>query len=246
MGDNPLFLYRRQFILGPKPACYEGWNIFKLFSFYLTTHPDLNCIQAKSNNKSITLLGYLLDPYNIEASDSEILEDIISSTNSKERFIDKIYNYGGRWILIYQDDNDFIILHDTGGVRQIFYTNNSELWCGSQPEIIANNTESKKNIDAYENLKAVGAFEPWANHFWPGGSSIYYNINRLLPNHYLDLVHRKVQRYWPNRKKENLTLSQGVDKCCYLLKNLIRAAGNRFHLAHSITSGWDSRLILAA
>ncbi len=246
MHIDDTFTFRRQFILGPKHANFHNWSHVNLSGFCISTHPDLECIQESAGDIQLTLIGYMLNPYQIEADNRTILKEILSNLRDKNDLFERVYPYGGRWVIIYKDRYDAILLHDFSGLRQVYYTTDATLWCGSQPEIIAQHTHSEKNNEINQELLNAGVFEIWANHFWPGDGSLYHNIKRLLPNHYLDLNRRTVQRYWPCRERKAVSLEQGVETCSSILKNLIKSAAKRFPLAQSITAGWDSRLILAA
>ena len=106
-GLHPLgkALYRNQFILAPFfIEEFPSWKRTKIRnSICLTTHPDLNLYQANRDNKSITLIGYILDPDNSNASDRDIVNDLIGEVSNFDSLLDHSGKFGGRWILIIDD-----------------------------------------------------------------------------------------------------------------------------------------------
>ena len=120
-NDN-LYL-RRQFILGPNYIeKLSKWGKKRISdNLFLTVHPDLklNCIS--NNNISLTLLGFMFDYHNPDYSNSDILRELISSSNTFKDIIRGTYSVGGRWILIYKNNKCIKMFHDLMGSRQIFY-----------------------------------------------------------------------------------------------------------------------------
>jgi hypothetical protein len=83
-------------------------------------------------------------------------------------------------------------------------------------------------------------------YWWPGQSSPYASIHRLLPNHYLDLNSGEAVRFWPKRRREPRPLENAIDIISKELTDMIQSAASRFDLAMGMSAGWDSRLMLAA
>ncbi len=241
--------YRGQFILGPAFVdAPENWQRRVVNgSLRLMAHPDLNVVQATSGWDSISLIGYLLDPGNPGASDSTILNQLLPLTFDWLALLGRLAHLGGRWILIVGDGTTFRLLHDPMGLRQVFYLESNhpgELWCASQPGILARIA----GLHLDEEVLTFVRSHAWPNgeHWLPGEVSPFRQVKHLLPNHYLDLATGRVERYWPARNFERLSLDDCVEQCAATLSNLMLSAHRRFDLAISLTSGWDSRLVLAA
>lgn len=243
-------LYHNQFILGPFfLEEFSSWKRVEINnSLKITSHPDLNVYQATDKGKSITLLGFILDPNNPQATDSDIINELIHRLSSCDNFVEHTYRFGGRWILIVNDGKAIRLCHDAIGLRQVFFTDTlhtKDLWCASQPGIIAEILQLQFDPDAVD---FVNSFEFRKNQEFrfPCYSSPYKEIKHLLPNHYLDLLTGQTQRYWPNKRLNELPFNESVETISVYLKNLIKSASNRFDLALGLTAGWDSRLVLAA
>ncbi len=245
-------LFRRQFILGPHfIEKFPSWKRVKIRNtLCLTIHPDLNVCQVASENKSLTLLGYILDPNNPHASDSDIINSLLQEVcncSSLDSFFECTYILGGRWILIVDNGQEIRLFHDACGYRQVYYTDTSfsrAIWCASQTGIIAETLNLEMDGEAQEFIKVVKAID--TEYWWSGDTSPYKEIKHLLPNHYLNLGTGLSQRYWPDRNLEGLSLEESVEKNAAILKGLVKSAHKRFDLALTLTAGRDSRLILAA
>ena len=243
-------LYRCQFILGPFFIDeLNSWKRVKInHSLYLTVHPDLEITQTVSQGKSITLLGFMLDPDNAQARNSDIIDNLIQSLFSHDDLFEQTGRFGGRWILIVDDGRKVGLFNDATGLRQVFYTDiryTKDLWCASQPGLIAKVLDLQMDQDAIDFLNS-SEVKRNKEYWWPGESSPYKEIKHLLPNHCLNLETGRCFRYWPQRGLEKLTLDQAVEKVSGILRGLLQSASNRFDLAISLTAGWDSRLILAS
>ena len=245
----PSALYRMQFILGPRfPVGLRDWQQVRIGEqLHLAAHPDLNVEQASNATVSLTLIGYLLDPHNPQASNSDILDSLISSINQFEDLFDLIYPLGGRWVLLVDDNQCTRLLGDAAGLRQVFYSDaqhTSECWCASQPSHIATELGVEMEPEALDFIEWFQTQSP--ESWWPGYSSPYREIKRLLPNHYLDLETIKPHRFWPRQPRAEYPLDHVLPKISTTLSGMIQSAVARFDLAMAISAGWDSRLMLTA
>ena len=138
-------LFCGQFVLGPNFIDeLASWKRIKVGSaICLTIHPNLPTIQAQFKNTSIILLGYILDPDHPQATDLAIIEGLARgawTSRSLDNWIEDIFPFGGRWILLIDDGKELRLFHDAAGLRQVFHTDTGytrDLWCASQPGLIA-------------------------------------------------------------------------------------------------------------
>lgn len=248
-------IYRRQFILGPAfIKQFSHWTRLKIDqSLHLNAHPDLNVIHRTSMDASLTLLGYILDPDQPEADDQMIIDQILEkmfALKTTDDLFQIVERYGGRWILIAGFKDHWLMLTDPCGYRAVHYSANSNgngFWSASQPGLFPFVMELQEDPDALEYLDRT-KFQHWGNneYIFPGDRSIYKEIKHLLPNHYLDLVSGDAKRFWPNKYLEPIAFNDCVEESSRFLTKTMEAAARRFELALSITSGRDSRLILAS
>ena len=242
--------HRNQFVLGPyfyeKPVAWKRTNIAG--SVILSSHPDLNVTQATCEDKSITLIGFLLDPYNPSAKDKDIVNELIRDFSDFDHFVDRTKRFGGRWIIIAGNSQGIRLFTDPAGLRQIFYTDirkTRDLWCASQPGMIADILDLGMCKDGIDYINSY-EFRKNPEYRWPGITTPYEEVVHLLPNHFLDVTNGFCKRYWPRQSQENSSLTSSIDKCSSLLQGLLKSASHRFELAFGITAGLDSRVVLAA
>lgn len=242
-------LFRNQFVLGPHYIhSFDGWNGAQINGrIFITSHPNLNICQVSSGPKSITLMGYIIDPRNPGHDDRTILNELLHQFDGCRGLIKKTYPLGGRWVLVLKDERGLFLLNDATGLRQVFYADiagEKEIWCASQPSLLASMLNLKKDGEA---LQFINFYSKRNREFWlPGDASLFRGIRHLLPNHYLDLKSGHAFRFWPDCARKDISPEAALQKTSGLLTGLIRGAFNRFELVLSLTAGLDSRLVLAA
>jgi hypothetical protein len=247
-ASDPL-LYRSQFVLGPHFIDeFESWKRIRIDdSMCLTVHPSLLTSQTFYQDKSITLLGFVLDPDHPEANDSDIINSLVQSFSSFRDLFERTTKLGGRWILIVDDGHEIVLFHDVVGLRQVFYTDVHQIrdiWCASQPGMIAGMLDLQMDGEAVEFIK--GIWSSYKEYWVPGDGSLYKEIRHLMPNHYLNLKTGQSYRYWPDKNLDPLSLDEAIEKISGTLTGLMQSASNRFDLALALSAGWDSRLVLAS
>jgi hypothetical protein len=242
--------FRRQFILINKslniPPSWKSTNLQAGKNNYnIYSHPDLEITESGNENHKLTLLGYIIDPFNPELSNSEILKELIT-LNNFEDIVRKTGSYNGRYILIYSNNNTFKIFNDAVSFREVYYYFDKELiCCGSTPNIIAEYCNIEKDTDEAKNtffnsseFKGLGV--------WVGNVTIFKGIFNLLPNHYLDINNRISIRFYPYEPFKKNSLKEAVEIISTILTGTLKGAALRYKLHQGLTSGWDTRLLLAA
>ncbi len=244
-------LYRRQFLFSNRrPEILEGWHSdtlkHKEQDWYLVVHPDLPVFRGKNKDVEIVLMGYMLDPVHPSLSDRQIFDKLLKSKNFEE-LIEQLDPINGRFVLAYSDSEDFRVLTDFSGFREVFYciTGDRIMW-GSTPSILSWHGNLPVNNDPdIINLHESDAYVN-ADYTWVGEETLVKGIRKLLPNHYLDVIHQNPVRYWPVEPIKSIDIDQCAEECARILKGTIDSAVRRYPLHMGLTSGWDSRLLLAS
>ena len=249
LEQNQLLFYQ-QFLLGPEFVGHlQNWRKTAIGKdLKLMTHPDLNVTHASCPEKSLTLIGTILDPSNPKVTNAEIINRLLDQFSDFNGLIEATFGYGGRWIVIAVQSKQSILFHDALGLRQVFYTDIDHvdgLWAISQPGIVADQFEFKISTDAREYIDS-DEFRSNPEYRWPCAGTPFIEIKQLLPNHYLDLISGDNHRYWPRRSLEMIPVNEALETLSNLLQGLVTAAAERFDLVLGITAGLDSRLVLAA
>jgi hypothetical protein len=243
--------YRRQFLIANKVlAELQNWQHKLVGDVHLFVHPDLEITAKEGPSTLILLLGYIFDPAHPAKTNKDIVSDLISKVNRFEDLIAAVKPYAGRYALLYRDDSIFAILHDPLGLREIYYcTQPNKVICGSQPNLIDAFSEPKLRVTQnrsilhfYEQDLKLGR----SGRLWVGDETYYHSVKHLMPNHYLDIGSLVAKRYWPNRRLERIDLATAVKQSCDYLKGTLKAVTSRYDVMMAVTSGIDSRSLLAA
>ena len=238
--------YRRQYLISPeKISKYNVWKTETVCeNIYIYCHPDLEMTKYKKDNKEIVLLGYILDSQNTNFQNTDILSEIAQSKNENDLF-NKLKKYTGRYVLMIKLFNDVIVLSDAVTLRQIFYgAKESKLWISSQSNIIAEILNSPLNKGFAEFYQKISKVDD--EYYFPISTTPYENIHKLLPGRFLYYYQNKTARFWPNKKLKIKHPQFVSNKISKILKDTLKSAANRYNIAIALTSGYDSRLLLAA
>jgi len=243
--------FRRQFLLTNSIVPeLNNWQHRQVGNAHLFAHPDLEMTAKEGPSVLIVLLGYIFDPSHPEKRNADIISDVYSKVSRYKDFISAIKPYTGRYALIYRDKSSFLILHDPYGVREIYYcTHPNRVICGSQPNLINRFSEPRLNITSNQNLLDFYNYDMKpirSGRLWVGDETVYQNVKHLRPNHYLDIMSLTAKRYWPNTRIVKMDLDTAVQLSCNYLKGALKAVTSRNKVMMAVTSGFDSRSLLAA
>ena len=245
---HPL-LYRRQFLLGPRPVdgLPDAWQRLAVADGRtLHAHPDLLVTQRERGGVQLTLLGFAIDPHHPARDDADLLDDLLYRAERAADVLEETDHLGGRWALVAVDADDALLFGDACGFRQTVYTTTGEeTWCASQPLLLREAIDLTDDPEAVEEFVKSRFFQRDREGWWPGDRTRYAGVRTLLPNHVLDLGTGNARRFWPFAPLEPQTLESGVERGNAVLEGMMAAAHRRFPLTIAITAGIDSRMLLA-
>jgi hypothetical protein len=144
-------------------------------------------------------------------------------------------------VIVYASGDDFFLIHDTTGQRQIFYDTNFSAF-GSTALIVSEVITSEAHThEAYKNFYASDIFSARKTFIYD--STHIGNVKHLLPNHLADINKKSVKRYFPIERLPQSKICDVVPIICSMLKGYMKAIGLRKKLAIPITAGVDSRVV---
>ncbi len=238
--------FRRQFLFTPK-KCSElkGWDVINLGSHYVYTHPDCDATGINKVNTDLILIGHVIDPKSPDRTTSEILDDL-SNFETINDVSEKLYGLVGRFVLIIKLYKDYMFFNDACGLKLLFYTqHDGELYAASQPLLLSLVCDIKKGLN-HKEYYASEYIKNNLEHWIPSGTSLYDNVNHLVPNHYLDSSKLEQIRFWPKKQLKPESMESAVNRFSDLFKKTMLAANKKFNLALPLTAGWDSKIILSS
>jgi len=129
-----------QFVLGPGVSeCFKTWRLIKIDeATEVVAHPTLNITQVVDGEKSLTLLGCMLDPLEPQADDSMILRGLLAKISDPADVLEATKRLSGRWVFILRNNDQKSLFIDALGMRQVFYTDpahSQRVWAFSQPKL---------------------------------------------------------------------------------------------------------------
>ena len=246
---DSIHFFRRQFILSTNPELnFEKWTNLKIENeFYLSVHPDLEINQSTFGKLSITLLGFVINPFEPLKTNKEILDELTFNSLNFDDIICKTEPLGGRWAIIFNDSLSLNILHDPGGQRQVYYCQkDGHTIVGSDPAIINHFVKLEKdtNIALTEFINSSNFIKTQKS--WIGSDTEFKDVKHLLPNHYLNLKKLQSVRFWPYKPLKKIDLETATELLSQILVGSLIAISKRQKIALAVTGGWDSRVLLSA
>ena len=236
--------------MGPRSSagCIPGHSIAVADGYCLTSHPELEVTKASSGGDWLVLLGYLLDPYRPGDGNEAILQGLLRDAATPDDLFSLLCDKCGRYVVIAKTGDELRMFSDAAGMRQIFYCKDAagNLWCASQPHILAQCLQIPVDETIRSDLAKTALFAS-QKYWYPGSVTLFKGISHLMPNHYLHLQKKEQARYWPSQSLPTVPFEECVAKSGELLSGIIDSASYRFsNLAFAISSGLDSRVLLAA
>jgi hypothetical protein len=221
---------------------FHGWVTRRHGALNVQLSPDLQFTQFNAPNCKLSLIGYIVDPWNPSAGDAEILGEIAGHCTGADSLVRYAGRLAGRWVLIADSGDYSVLCHDAGGLRQVFYSEEMRV-CASQASTAA---RVFPFVDSSKEFLETEFAQNNSEYWWPGDTTPYRGVECLLPNHYLDLRSWRSKRYWPNESIGECGIEAAASTAADILAGELQAVALRFPLALPITAGWDSRVILAA
>ncbi|MFO0583462.1 MAG: hypothetical protein U0229_14420 [Anaeromyxobacter sp.] len=241
--------HRRQFALGPRFLDRAGWRRVELEpALRLTAHPDLAVTHTARGDRSVTLLGHLLDPDRPDATDEALVARLLDLPRLAEGALAALDRLGGRFALVLRDGPAAVVLHDACGLRSVCWAAGpGGLWCASSSGLVAAELGLEHDPEALAFMASRGESE-FSLYWMPGDRTVHREVRCLLPNHLLDLREARARRFWPGPAPLPTVTgaAEAVPEVAGVLRGLVAAAARRgIPLAIPMTAGWDSRLVLA-
>ena len=229
-----LEIHRKQFLLGPKPYLPrpESWKSMKISeSVHLSYHQDLQIQRGiDRDQKPVLLIGLAIqtDPDGMTP-----IEEAIDNSGTIRELYD---TWAGRWVLIHNT-----VLHmDFSGLFGCFYCRLDDgLWISSSVALLSTLTQTPppKEIDIAD----------LDMNWYPPPSSRHPDIRSLIPSQTIDIESGEIiPRPMFTDVHMSLTEVEAKETLQNALLTGIKQVASMGNVHIALSSGYDSRLILAA
>lgn len=233
-GDRSIFSYcicKRQLL-----RCKTDYTRVGEYYVYINKNTHFEC--RENSEFSVSIIGIAV----FLKGDESALDWLWKHCQSIESVVDAERYLGGKYVLFVRIRDSYYILGDATCSIPVFYANyNDGVICSSIGYQIAE--EMSLSVDqTLLNIREGGD----SSKTMPYDYTIWKEIKRLLPNHYLD-VNRKcgIRMVNQNTAKSTLSSEQAAEITLPFIKRLAEYYTSKFSVACALTSGRDSRVVLA-
>lgn len=231
-------------------------DALQVAGMFLETGPDIDVVRVRDIKGTFVgiLLGFLIDldsgtllnpsrdhtvAYELASDPDDFAEQVIASL-------------AGRFLFIFAPAPDPDTGTGTGPLARIYPDCSAQVPCVYDPElkIAASTGHAMFDEETYQNRfdralydKLDVAREGW----FPCGLTAHRGIERLLPNHYLDLQSWRVKRHWPHSA---IAPCQDPMEVAHEVAALVRTQiaallqGPK-DISQALTAGHETRMLLA-
>ncbi len=208
---------------------------FDNYQLYLSKKTEANI--AEQNGRTIVIIGLCVD------SKGEIKDNIpayiLNNTNSLGDILTIEGRFAGKYVLIYKEDDNLYAIGDATCSIPVNYCICEQFAVSSSSELIAFHFGF---IHSSEYLKIRKASD--VSQAMPYNITLYKEIEQLLPNHYYDTSKNTSFRFSLNRCS-NSSIEYAAKRTVELVDNITKEYVRKYDLICPLTSGKDSRVVLA-
>ena len=162
--------------------------------------------------------------------------------HSIESFVEAETFLGGKYVLFLRIKEQYYVMGDATCSVPVFYTGNE---AGVLCSCHAYQMASAMHLTPDDTLLKIRKSGD-SSQIMPYDYTIWREVKRLLPNHYLNLNEKRVVRIVNHHSMQSvLTADDAAEKTLPYIKRLVNYYSNEFSVACALTSGRDSRAVLA-
>lgn len=218
----------------------QHWKRRRIGALWLARdeHLPLLCRSSADQTLEVVFVGPVIDPGRRRLNDLDWEPRRPGFIQRLERLL---HGLGGRFVCIARTGNRLRLYLDASGSLSLLYSCRHAM-AASTEGLFPDGGEQDDDLELIEALD-VGR----RNGYFPFGLTPRHSIQRLLPNHVLNLNTWRVRRHWPLAP---IVPSQDDQQTLADIAGLLQAtlaavidAGHRPYL--SLTAGYDSRVFLA-
>lgn len=206
-------------------------------NFRLWLSERTNADVAEQNGRAVVIVGLCIDSR--AEININIPAFILDNSNSLKDVLRIEGRFAGKYVLIYKENSNLYVIGDATCSIPINYCVNEQFAVSSSSELIANHL-GFCHSDEYLKIRKASD----VSQAMPYNITLYKEVEQLLPNHYFDVSKRRSVRFALN-SRGNLSIDDAARMTAELINNISKEYANRYKLICPLTSGKDSRVVLA-
>lgn len=217
------------------------WLSDRIGDWHLARHPGLPVMSllGEADRRVGWLMGYPIGEADTLLADGErvpVPGPALASEVAREAFI---YAFGGRFAVMLLEGEPRFYLDPCGSLSAVYCARQRMI--ASTPTLIPYDGASRDRVGL-----ALDIGIPHTEGMYPLDMTPRYGVERILPNHYLDLQDWQTIRHWPKRPLAPVSsVDEAVADIAALVKRNIGAVIAATPTYLKLTAGWDSRMLLA-
>ncbi len=232
-----------QFVLSQdRTLLPPAWLSDGVGNWYLGWHSQLPVMRLLDDRDRCIgwVLGYPISEAGVLAEGGSVLRVRSAAMASPEAFEDFVYSFGGRFAVVLADgEHQRVYLDPCGSLSAVYCPHQSVV--ASTSNLIPFDAHSRDRLDL---ALAIGI--PYTEGMYPFALTSRYGVERMLPNHFLDLREWCAIRHWPKAPlAESSAVDESVAEIATIVKRQIAAITTAVPTYLPLTAGLDSRMLLA-
>lgn len=217
------------------------WVSDRIGDWQLGRHPALPAMQlVGAEDRPVGwLIGYPISEAGTLLTDGACVRVPAPALRSEAELEKFIYAFGGRFAVVMLGAHLRFYVDPYGSLSALYCAHQRII--ASTPNLIPYDEASRDRVDL---ALAIGI--PYTDGMYPLDMTPRYGVERVLPNHYLDLRAWRTVRHWPKRPLEaEASVEEAIADIASLVKRNIGAVVAATPTYLKLTAGWDSRMLLA-
>ncbi len=239
-------LYSRGYIFSDqKSHVPNNYSMLIIDGYYFYHDSNTSAyVSRDSAGNWVIVYGVILNSKDGTSNIAEISEKLLTlRRKSKTDYLNYLDILGGRYLIIVKYNKSINVYNDACGNQIVNYIINTGRICASSHlELLKDNFSLEISGVEKERVANKKNFR----YGYPGMSTPYKNIKKLIPNTTINLLTKNINRYFP---RENLNV-RTVEESYINIKKLFNtqfesllSIGSKPLI--SLTAGWDSRFTIS-
>ncbi len=212
----------------------------RLASYFLLVDNRTPLQVAKNGNRKVVVFGYVVDVLNGQTD--KIAEILLDETQTLSDIIEREKSLGGKYLLLYAENENVYCLGDATCSVPIFYSIGLDgFMCCTNHKTIIDTFKLETDIEL-QKIRDSGPL----NQAMPFDVTPYREIKQLIPNHYLDIKKEQAIRFVNSYELQcEISPEKAAEITAPMIEKITEMYLSKFKVYCPLTSGRDSRVVYA-